>query len=229
MTRSSTLSEPFYSIPQSIIPNTLPTVQMMAVDILPSSLPLDASRHFSQVLFPYLISLIREYQGEGNTDAHRNALNRATVATDGALVDKHAWLKEPLEIWRGATDGMTETPSTTALNPALKDIGPPNKVLILGSGMVAGPAIDEICKRENIELIVGSFHPFHNPNEILILVASDSKLVADRLVKHHPNASSQLLDVNDREEVGHLIEASDIVIRYLLQSRHSLSLEPYSL
>lgn len=156
---------------------------MMAVDILPSSLPLDASRHFSQALFPYLMSLIREYQGERSTDAHREALNKATVTDAGVLVGKHAWLEEPLETWRtgrGATDGMTEIPSATALNSALKvdralkDIGAlPDKVLMLGSGMVAGPAVDEICKRGNLELIVGSFHPFHSSDEILILLRSE--------------------------------------------------------
>ena len=169
LTHSSTLSEPFYKIPQSIIPNSLPTIHMMAVDILPSSLPLDASRHFSQALFPYLISLIREYQGESITDAYRNALNKATVTTAGVLVDKHAWLKEPLETWRDATNGMTEILPATISSSGLKDNGvQPSKVLILGSGMVAGPAVDEICKRESIRLIVGSFHPFYNPGEGLI-------------------------------------------------------------
>jgi alpha-aminoadipic semialdehyde synthase len=28
------------------------------------------------------------------------------------------------------------------------------KVLMLGSGMVAGPAVDEICKRRDVEILV---------------------------------------------------------------------------
>lgn len=165
LSHPSTLSEPFYSIRQSTIPDSLPTIQMMAVDILPSSLPLDASNHFSKALFPYLMSLIREYQGEQDKPAYHEALEKATVANGGKLVEKHAWLGEPLAAWKagvGATDGMTETSSATTLDSAIladkasKDIGAlPDKVLMLGSGMVAGPAVDELCKRSNLELIVG--------------------------------------------------------------------------
>jgi alpha-aminoadipic semialdehyde synthase len=63
---------------------------MMAVDILPSSIPYDASVHFSSVLMPYLRVLLRKYKGEkiadpGNT-ASKKALKLATIAKKGKLV-----------------------------------------------------------------------------------------------------------------------------------------------
>lgn len=138
----------------------------MAVDILPTALPLDASKHFSNALSPYLMSLIREYKGETDQGGYREALKNATVATAGELTVRHTWLEEPLGAWRErlakTTEGPIDTSSSEALSSALyvdkalKTIGSvPKKVLMLGSGMVAGPAVDEICKRSDIELLVG--------------------------------------------------------------------------
>lgn len=63
---------------------------MMAVDILPTSLPRDASEHFSSVFLPYLKSLVGEYryQEPANDEEKklRTAMQRATVAQNGTLV-----------------------------------------------------------------------------------------------------------------------------------------------
>ena len=156
-TRASTLSDPFYTVRPTNIPAHLPSVQMMAVDILPSSLPLDASTHFSDAVFPYLRSLIREYRGEKDEgDGYSEALDRATVARGGELVGKHKWLEEPLATWReGAT--LADVRSESTMQQPSKEAGVVRKkrVLMLGSGMVAGPAVDEICKRGDVELLVG--------------------------------------------------------------------------
>jgi alpha-aminoadipic semialdehyde synthase len=122
---------------------------MMAVDILPSSLPLDASRHFSAAVFPYLQSLIREYRGEEERGGYRVALERATVARGGELVGKYRWLEQPLSAWRDRAN-LNRAESANNQTGVRK-----KRVLMLGSGMMAGPAIDEICKRGDIELLVG--------------------------------------------------------------------------
>jgi alpha-aminoadipic semialdehyde synthase len=120
----------------------------MAVDILPSSIPLDASVHFSNVLLDYLKVIVREYRREGAKTGEekemREALERATVARDGMLVGKHRWLSEPVAKWRAE-----------AATQAAEQLKPKKKVLMLGSGMVAGPAVDEIAKRSDVELLVG--------------------------------------------------------------------------
>jgi len=175
----------------------------MAVDILPSSLPLDASKHFSEAVFPYLLSLIREYREEKDEEGgglYREALDRATVARSGALVGKHRWLGEPLRMWRDDVSlrGVERANSNN------ETVAPKKKVLMLGSGMVAGPAIDEICRRGDIEL----------------LVASNSLQEANHLVSPHPNARSLLLDILDQEKVGHLIREADVVISLLPVAYH---------
>lgn len=142
LTHTTTLCDPFYTTRPSNVPPHLPGVQMMAVDILPTALPIDASTHFSNVLVPYLESLIAGYRDsdQGNL---KGALDRATVAEEGRLVGKHAWLGEKVEAWR--TRNSMEAQKKTRKQ----------RVLMLGSGMVAGPAVSEICKRGDIELIVG--------------------------------------------------------------------------
>jgi alpha-aminoadipic semialdehyde synthase len=170
LTRSSTLSSPFYKTRPIGLPAHLPSVQMMAVDILPASIPLDASNHFSDVLLPYVKTLIREYRGEQPEDnEHMRALDRATIAKGGELTVRHRWLAEPVQAWRESADLQPETFSRSRLETPLGsgfsgtsafNTLPKKKVLMLGSGMVAAPAVDEICKRSEVELLVG---PYESP------------------------------------------------------------------
>lgn len=142
LTHTTTLCDPFYTSRPANVSSHLPGVQMMAVDILPTALPIDASTHFSSVLLPYLESLIAGYKGSDQREL-RGALARATVAEEGKLTEKHAWLGEKVEAYRRNNSGKAQTTAKK------------QRVLILGSGMVAGPAVAEICKRGDIELIVG--------------------------------------------------------------------------
>lgn len=141
LTHTTTLCDPFYTSRPANVPSHLPGVQMMAVDILPTALPIDASTHFSSVLLPYLESLIAGYKGSDQREL-KGALARATVAEEGKLVEKHAWLGEKVEAWR-SNSGIAQTTTKK------------RRVLMLGSGMVAGPAVAEICKRSDIKLTVG--------------------------------------------------------------------------
>ena len=143
LTHSTTLCDPFYTSRLENLPSHLPGVQMMAVDILPTALPIDASTHFSNVLVPYLESLIDDYKGSDQGKL-KGALDRATVAREGQLLDRHAWLGDKVEAWRASSAGKAQTTTRK------------RRVLILGSGMVAGPAVSEIRKRGDIELIVGT-------------------------------------------------------------------------
>jgi alpha-aminoadipic semialdehyde synthase len=126
---------------------------MMAVDILPTALPMDASTHFSRVLSPYLNALIDEYKASSSQrplgpEELQDALDRATITKHGELMANHAWLSESVHQWRNyapATDNILGAGSVRK-----------KTVLMLGSGMVAGPAVDEICKRKDVELVVGT-------------------------------------------------------------------------
>ncbi|KAF9236788.1 Saccharopine dehydrogenase-domain-containing protein [Melanogaster broomeanus] len=194
MPGASTISEPFFKHRPSTLPAHLPGVQIMSVDILPSSLPLDASQHFCGVLMPYLQALIKEYRGEPAEPEYSEALKMATVARYGQLQGKHTWLSEPVEKWRLSSTAAAQSKS------AVKK----KKVLMLGSGMVAGPAVRELCKRSDIELVVGS----------------DSSAEAENLIRGLPNASACLLNVADGEKISRLIEGADVVVSLLPVAFH---------
>lgn len=141
---------------------------MMSVDILPASLPLDASTHFSNVFLPYLESLIENYSS-GHCDEYSSALDRATIAAKGQLVGKHNWLQSSVDKFyaSAAPQSKSETESSLLGNTATDEpasqpgVVKKKKLLMLGSGMVAGPAVDEIAKRADVQLLIGTNH-VHN-------------------------------------------------------------------
>ncbi|GBE85762.1 predicted protein [Sparassis crispa] len=192
--RHSTLSAPFFATRPSTLPAHLPPVTMMAVDILPTALPLEASQHFSSVLLPYLRALVRQTRPGGQKQderehARREALRRATVAQGGRLAGEFAWLEQPMKVWSAGTAGAKP-----------ESLGQPKKkVLMLGSGMVAGPAIEEICKRPDVQL----------------LVASNSLVEAERQTAPYPNADPVLIDMKDTDKMRELIGKADVVISLL--------------
>ncbi|OBZ72980.1 Peroxisome biosynthesis protein PAS1 [Grifola frondosa] len=219
--RHSTLSVPFFSTRPPILPQHLPSVTMMAVDILPSALPLEASQHFSRVLLPYLRTLMTEYHANGNGQlpaqsveekGRSDALKRATIAQGGKLTDSFIWLEGPLGVWQegkaatgspmqGKISGEKEDAQHTnaARSKKVAGLRPKKKVLILGSGMVAGPAIAEICKRTDVQLIVGN----------------NSFSEAERLTSPYSNATPAIVDMDDLAATNRLVAESDIVISLL--------------
>ncbi|KAH7905556.1 Saccharopine dehydrogenase-domain-containing protein [Hygrophoropsis aurantiaca] len=200
MPRSSTICKPFFTHRPATLPSHLPSVQIMSVDILPSSVPLDASQHFCKVLMPYLRALIGEHRGTTGAEDLKNALDIATIARGGVLQGKHAWLNDPVDAWRKSAAStsastVTHSPATLAKPLGVKK----KKVLMLGSGMVAGPAVDQICKRRDVELLVGS----------------NSRSEGNDLVRAHSNASATLVDVTDLTTMSTLINEADVVISLL--------------
>ncbi|KAF0400949.1 alpha-aminoadipic semialdehyde synthase [Gigaspora margarita] len=64
--------------------------QIMAVDILPTEIPLESSEHFSRSLYPFIKDLVN-----GTID-NNPVLSNATIAKDGRLVGAHTKLYELL-------------------------------------------------------------------------------------------------------------------------------------
>ena len=77
-------------------PATASTTQISAVEIYPSTLPLDASEHFSDAIFPYVRALIADPTCSGK-DELSVSLRNAIIAEDGQLLPRHAKLYELLK------------------------------------------------------------------------------------------------------------------------------------
>ena len=201
---------------------------MMAVDILPTALPLEASQHFSQAFLPYLRSVISGYTGKQDESARaaetREALERATVANRGELSSSFEWLRRPLGVWKDSVRTATAPESRSeAESTGERDrkehagIRPTKKVLMLGSGMVAPPAVAEICSRPDVQLVVGEFLLVTATSVDAKIDATASNILSDaeRLTAPHPNATPVLVDMSDPEAVERLVAEADVIVRYV--------------
>ena len=97
---------------------------------------------------------------EGTEREYENALSRATFTSEGKLPDKHSWLLDLVEKWRSASASSTaarrpDDIEAISATTAGDFIHTKKKVLMLGSGMVARPAVDELSKRADDEPVVG--------------------------------------------------------------------------
>jgi alpha-aminoadipic semialdehyde synthase len=153
VSRATTIDSPSYDVNG---------VTVVAVDILPASLPRDASVHFSEKLLRYMRVVVNDYKGINGQDAEASeSLKRATIASEGRLQQGREWLAEKVEAWRTSQGSQTES-KVTASGASPENDGRTRhvaerkkRVLVLGSGMVAGPAVDELAARPDVELIVG--------------------------------------------------------------------------
>ncbi|KAI0041595.1 hypothetical protein FA95DRAFT_1683107 [Auriscalpium vulgare] len=183
VTAPTTLDSPSYNVNG---------VAVVAVDILPASLPRDASDAFSGKVVRYVRELVRGYSGgkeEGDTG---EALSRASVARGGGVREGLEWLNEKVQAWRVGDSPVAGGGEGSAGSRK-------RRVLVLGSGMVAGSAVDELAARGDCEVIV----------------ASNSLPEAEHLVAAHSRASALLLDMSDQARVAELIGQVDVVISLL--------------
>ena len=135
----------------------------MSVDILPTALPLEASRTFCDGVLPYVRNALGVESEDDKKKDVKEALERATIASGGKLRERHIWLKDMVDKYRKDEVRSKEGNNAMLASDQLssRDVRPAQrkKVLLLGSGMVAGPTVEEICKRPDVELVIGKSKP----------------------------------------------------------------------
>lgn len=107
----------------------------------------DASTHFSERILPYVKRLV---SGQVLEDEIASTLQRAKIIDKGRMTAEHSWLAPRVEAWR-----KTEVDSSDRRPAALPT--KKKRVLLLGSGLVAGPAVDVFVARRDIELVIGGY------------------------------------------------------------------------
>lgn len=158
------------------------STQLSSIEILPTALPLDASRQFSDSILPYVRALLRDPKSQGK-DELAGALRAATVVADGALVGEHKKLEASL----------------TQVQKVVKR----RKVLLLGSGLVAGPAVKTLTERADIDLTIAS-------NDL----AAAQSLAA-------PSGSTAVhLSASDTSALSALISSHEVVLSLLPAPLH---------
>ncbi|CAE6447590.1 unnamed protein product [Rhizoctonia solani] len=171
-------------------------------------------------------------EGEVGEEGQRvlGTLDRATIAENGVLRPQHAWLMERVKAYWAQNKDSTQPELAVARERnisasgrvTLSSVDPktageaessvessqyvkPNKrVLLLGSGMVAKPAVDVFLGREDIRLVV----------------ASNNLSEATTLTRSHDRAEAIHLDVSDRERIAELVNGADVVISLLPAAFH---------
>jgi alpha-aminoadipic semialdehyde synthase len=73
------------------------------------------------------------------------------------------------------------------------------KVLILGSGYVAGPVVDYFAQQPNLS----------------VTIASNNIAEAENLIKQKTKTVATLINIQDRQQLSSLVSKHDIIIRYL--------------
>ncbi|KAF8603401.1 hypothetical protein BDV93DRAFT_442477 [Ceratobasidium sp. AG-I] len=192
---------------------------LMTVEILPAELPRDASKHFSRALGPYLGALVGMHaKAKEKERMLMDTVERATIAKGGVLRPSHAWLMERVEaFWAGTkeeqkvpgggllTPTATPTPASVSASTTATPGTPKKRILLLGSGMVAKPAVDVFLAR----------------NDVRLVVASNNLSEANALVRSHNHAEVVNLDVSDHTRVAELVSGSDVVVSLLPASLHT--------
>ena len=122
-----------------------------------------SSRTFCDGVLPYVRNALGvESESDKKKDV-KEALERATIASGGKLRERHIWLKDMVDKYRKDEVRRKEGKNAMLASDQLlsRDVRPAQgkKVLLLGSGMVAGPTVEEICKRLDVELVIGKSKP----------------------------------------------------------------------
>ncbi|RCI02392.1 hypothetical protein CU098_010347 [Rhizopus stolonifer] len=154
-------------------------IQIMGIDILPAELPVESSEHFSQALYPFIKEMVHN-SSNPPLDHLSPLLRNAVIADKGNLTSPHQSLKELL-------------PSSSKIT---KNGSDKKTVLLLGSGMVAGPLVEHLAKRNNVNIVV----------------ASNVVQEAKALVAGHANAESVPLDISNYTALTNLVSKADVVV-----------------
>lgn len=152
------IDAPFFEAPGGVL--------ISSIDILPTELrechmrahplaplicaAINASKDFSQNIAPYIQRVLARKAGRGPAASELDgALSGATIVKEGQLVPRHQHLDASVSTWRQDSAGKTTSDGAA-------DAPKPKNVLLLGSGLVAGPAVEEFAARSDVSLRIGA-------------------------------------------------------------------------
>ncbi|KCV71331.1 hypothetical protein H696_02276 [Fonticula alba] len=219
MNHVSTIDDPFYLVDPATgniefsLDGPRNRVLIQSIDNLPTELPTEASDHFSEALYDF----VRELGTKDLSDSASlsDPLRKAIIAESGDLVGPHKHLMPIIEKYGGGAAVGSGTATSGATSQ-------PKRVLILGSGMVSGPAIEYLSRDKSIAITVAGVDgaeasraaaPFPgvrpvelnatNPDALRRAVADSDIVVSLLPATQHPTVAGACLDTN-----RHLVTAS---------------------
>ncbi|KAJ3373400.1 hypothetical protein GGF31_000833 [Allomyces arbusculus] len=166
-------------------------VQIMSVDILPSELPLESSKYFGDKLLPYLKQMAKQ-------EFESPVLKRATIAANGALEPRHAWLEGKLPSAITAA-GEVKSPAAAASK----------RVVVLGSGFVAGPLVDYLLRDPHVHITLASNN-----------VAEATALAATRDTSRIHVAEIEVSPTTVNDHLKSVLSTGDVIVSLVPATLH---------
>ncbi|WVF71526.1 hypothetical protein IAT40_006334 [Kwoniella sp. CBS 6097] len=193
----TTIDEPYFEGPGGML--------ISSIDILPTELAADASAHFSSKILPLVRRALFPNTREGDAAQETDTLERAMIVNDGQLTTDHQWLGERVKAWQTETSSSSVySESGDIKQTASSPRGGKKKILLLGSGLVAGPAVEVFASRPDVHLAI----------------ASNNLSEARSHLKDRSNVEAISLDVSDEVAVSEAVAASDVVVSLLPAPMH---------
>ncbi|WVO16236.1 hypothetical protein L204_103907 [Cryptococcus depauperatus] len=186
----TTIDNPLFEGPSGIL--------ISSIDILPTELAMDASEYFSSKLYPYVHRIVLPEHSKGDKAGEIATLERAAIVKNGQLQPGYEWLGEKVQAWKA---NMKAAPQE--INSSRRD-SRKKKILLLGSGLVAGPAVDVLAARPDVELAI----------------ASNNLAEARSHIKNRTNIQAVLLDIADENRLSQIVASSDVVVSLLPAPMH---------
>lgn len=167
-----------------------------SIDNMPTQLPLESTDMFGNLLFPYIIDIVRSNAARPfEEEKFCNTVRTATIASNGRLRPSYEYIQE-----------LRKKQDVTRHKWA-SDM---KEVIVLGAGHVSGPLIEYLCR---------------DP-KILVTVVSSLEQEIDKHRKYstkHDNLKSVIMDVTMKHEaLSRLVAESDLVVSLLPYSLHPI-------
>ena len=169
-----------------------PGVLVCSIDNMPTQIPREATDFFGSLLFPYVGDLLKSDATKPFTELKTSpVVHRAVIASNGELTPDYKYIADLRNAKRQQAAGTSEKKG--------------RKVLILGAGFVAAPAVEYLARDPTIR----------------ITVASQLMDEASRLATRFPAVEPFLLDVAHRpDELERLIKDHDVTLSLLPAPLH---------
>ncbi|WAR25052.1 AASS-like protein [Mya arenaria] len=167
-------------------------VLICSIDNMPAQMPREATEYFGSLLLPYIPEILKSDAVSSFEDYDANpTVRNAVIASNGELTPNFQYISEMRK--------KSTSAHKASIQPGQK------RVLVLGAGYVAGPAVEYLSRDKDVQ----------------VTVASMMKEELDHIEGRCPNADMVMLDVGRRpDELERLVPDYDIVVSLLPYSMH---------
>ncbi|XP_053378089.1 alpha-aminoadipic semialdehyde synthase, mitochondrial-like isoform X2 [Mercenaria mercenaria] len=167
-------------------------VLICSIDNMPAQMPREATEYFGSLLLPYISEILKSDATSSFEDYNANpTVKNAVIASNGKLTPNFEYI--------AALRKKSLSSKKSKVVPGQK------KVLILGAGYVAGPAVEYLSRDSNVK----------------VTVVSQLKEELERIESRCPDVEYQMFDVTRHpEEVDKLVPEYDVVVSLLPYTMH---------